>query len=91
VWCDTWRVALASQQEQRGERPTGEGFALVERNASQPCCGSCVSEQEAGYGDYADYCCCVHGTLYGYRWPKLTDKIRWTWDGAEREWNALAD
>lgn len=60
-----------------------EAGALVEHDAEKPCCFSCKSEQDEGYNNYADYCCCAHGTLYGWQ---DDGEVIWAWDGAEAEW-----
>lgn len=76
----------------KGERSVGgmdDGDkALVERRADEPCCQSCLAEQDEGYGSYSDYCCCIHGTLYGYRWAMNDGRVSWATDESEAEWEA---
>ena len=69
----------------KGEHATGiEGqWALVAHNADKDCCVSCKEDEEMGYGMGADYCCCVHGDLYGYRYDD-DPEIQWVHDGEKR-------
>lgn len=79
---------MSSQQSYgAGEIPVPEAIAresvkLVQHADPRPCCASC---DEDGESDYADVCCCIHGTLYGYRWG-AGEPVSWTWDGAAQEY-----
>lgn len=61
---------------------------LVSENVEKPCCGSCIDEADEGYGDarFKDYCCCVHGEVFAYKWP---DRTEWVDDTAERRYAEL--
>lgn len=73
-------------------RPMEAGVKLVERNGDKPCCGSCVMDEEEGYGMGPDYCCCVHGTLFGYVWSfMLPDEISWSHPDTEHTYDGELD
>lgn len=68
-----------------------QGVALVEHDADEACCGSCIDDQFEGYVDtYSDHCCCVHGELFGYRWAGAPE-VRWVTPESRERWAALPD
>jgi hypothetical protein len=68
---------------------SGDFAYLVAKNADEPCCQSCLSDQWDGVVDeYIDYCCCVHGEKFA---SILDGEVEWIGDGAEDRYKENAD